>query len=471
MERHRGSEALFAQLWAAVGGSEDARERVSFTTSGTLPCHYPVVDMASASLAAAGLACSELVATCYGTGPMISVDRELAAAWCRRPLRPLGWSDKDRSFANGPYTTADERWVQFHNNYRHHMERHFEVLGISGTEQMSDAVRAWAADELETAIHEAGGAVAASHTPEEWAEHPQGRAVGSEPLIDWTVGNETSPRADWQPEATRPLAGIRVVDMTRVIAGPVATMFLAGCGAEVVRIDPPTFDETGIKHLLLTLGKRCAVLDASTEAGRGQLLDLLAGADVFVHGLRPGVLDALGLTQEVRDELCPGLVEASFNAYGSTGPWRGRRGFDSLIQLSCGIGLECMRRTGSSQPVRLPFSVLDYSTGYLMAAAAIRGLTERAETGRGSRWHGALARTATTLASAAEPDEEPIFSDLSDRVDPTVHVTQFGPARRVPFPVAVAGTHLRWDRPDEPLGSSTPSWATGVRTLSSAITA
>ena len=168
---------------------------------------------------------------------------------------------------------------------------------------------------------------------ESWRHHPQGRAVAVEPLVEVTPTN-AAPVQRWRPHLDRPLDGLRVLDLTRILAGPVATLFLAGYGADVLRIDPPQWEEALAAEV--TLGKRCGRLDAKSAAGLERLRGLVSEADVVVHGYRPGVLAALGLSDDERDLIRPGLIDVSLDAYGWSGPWAARRGFDSLVQMSCG---------------------------------------------------------------------------------------------------------------------------------------
>jgi crotonobetainyl-CoA:carnitine CoA-transferase CaiB-like acyl-CoA transferase len=192
------------------------------------------------------------------------------------------------------------------------------------------------------------------------------------------------------------LKDVRVLDLTRVLAGPVATRFLAGFGANVLRIDPPWWSEPGVEPEV-TIGKRRAGLDLRNVDDRSRFEALLARADVLIHGYRPGALDGLGLGASRRREIAPALIEVSLNAYGWTGPWRGRRGFDSLVQMSSGIADEGMRRTEAAYPVPLPVQALDHATGLLMAAAALRALRLRRDTGKVLSARLSLARTAAML--------------------------------------------------------------------------
>jgi crotonobetainyl-CoA:carnitine CoA-transferase CaiB-like acyl-CoA transferase len=249
-----------------------------------------------------------------------------------------------------------------------------------------------------------------------------------------------------------------VLDLTRVLAGPVATRFLAGFGADVLRIDPPDWDEPSLAPEV-TLGKRCARLDLRKRGDLAAFEKLLAEADVLVHGYRPGALEMLGLDADRRRSIRPQLIDVSLDAYGFDGPWHGRRGFDSLVQMSCGIADAGMRRFDKVRPFPLPVQALDQATGYLLAAAVIRGITARLETGAATTARTSLARVAHTLTSmpAAETGGELAPEgpgDLSDEAEGT----EWGPARRLRAPLTIAGTPMRWNRAPSSLGSSRPEW-------------
>lgn len=260
-----------------------------------------------------------------------------------------------------------------------------------------------------------------------------------------------------------------------------ATRFLAACGAEVLRLDRPGSDESsGVfgRGSDIMLGKRWALLDLRTADGRERFLELLAEADVLVHGYRPGALDSL-VAPEVRAAVRPGLVEVALNAYGWTGPWKDRRGFDTLVQFSGGLAdattawalADPERRTpinalgrlvDAGRPRHLPVEALDFATGYQIAAATLRGLTHRVTTGEGSVSRLSLARTAAMLVGAGQVAEQPeIRLPLDGPYEDRVHVSGDGtPVRRLRFPVTVEETPLFWERPFEAAGSSAPTWCT-----------
>jgi crotonobetainyl-CoA:carnitine CoA-transferase CaiB-like acyl-CoA transferase len=238
----------------------------------------------------------------------------------------------------------------------------------------------------------------------------------------------------------------KVLDLTRVIAGPVATRFLAGLGADVLRIDPPDWNEPAVSPEM-TLGKRSARANFHDAGGIRKLGLLIAEADVIVHGYRADALERLGLGDDAIRELNPGIVDVAIDAYGWSGPWRNRRGFDSLVQMSSGIAF-------GDPPSPLPVQALDHATGYLAAAAVIEGLRRRRETGQGSTARLSLARTALALPLAVV---EPRLSSLS-RHETHPQETPWGPAELLASPLTIDGRLLHWDKPPRDLGADKPVW-------------
>ena len=304
------------------------------------------------------------------------VERRLSSLWFGWSLRPEGWERPSIwDPIAGDYPAADG-WIRLHTNAPHHRAAALTVLGVPGEKtQVARAVAGWEAEALEAAVVRSNGCAAAMRTMAAWATHAQGESVSREPLVIARATDDASD-ARWCPAPDRPLRGIRVLDLTRVLAGPVATRFLAGFGADVLRIDPPSWDEPAVIPDV-TLGKRCARLDLRNAGERAIFVELLRRADVLVHGYRADALEKLGLDAAARRAIRPGLIDVSLDAYGWSGPWRNRRGFDSLVQMSAGIAEAGMRMLGKDRPSPLPVQALDHATGYLMAAAAIRGVTQR----------------------------------------------------------------------------------------------
>lgn len=431
---------------------------VRFCSAGALSSAFAVTEMAAVSIAAAGLAVAALVEQQAGQCFRVQVDRRLSAFWFASSLRPSGWSLPPLwDPIAGDYQTRDG-WIRLHTNAPHHRAVAERVIGpAADREAMARHVLNWSAQELETAIVESGGCAAQMRSWQEWCNHPQGTAVNAEPLVRWERFAAEGARC-WTGSVERPLAGVKVLDLTRILAGPIATRLLAGFGADVLRIDPPGWEEPGVVAEV-TPGKRCARLDLRDSSDRALFERLLADADVLVHGYRADALERLGYGDEQRRALNPALVDISLNAYGWSGPWRLRRGFDSLVQMSTGIAREGMRWQQASRPVPLPVQALDHATGYLMAAAAIRGLSERLATGRGSDARLSLARTAKWLEQQGTvSDELPLLPETADDLDPWPEETPWGPARRLKPPLLVVGAPLKWDRPASRLGACEAVW-------------
>jgi len=461
-------------IWSALDLPAAALDAVTLTGEGGLPSSFAVSELAAASVGAAALAVRELMLL-QGQAPgRVTVDRRLASMWFGWSLHPIGWERPPLWDAvAGDYATADG-WIRLHTNAPHHRAAALAVLGCGeDRDEVARAVAGWSGLALEEAIVAHGGCAAMMRSIAEWQEHPQGRSVASEPLIALTstsasvpvpapapaLGRTPSPARPWSWAAARPLAGLKVLDLTRVLAGPVATRFLAGYGADVLRIDPPGWDEPGVIPEV-TPGKRCARLDLGSPADRAVFERLLASADVVVHGYRPDALERLGYGEAFRRQCNPGLIDVALDAYGWHGPLAGRRGFDSLLQMSCGIADHAMRMQGAGRPVPLPVQALDHATGYLMAAAVVRALIARLTEGRTLQVRLSLARTAKLLIDApfvASLKLAPVPSEPDFLA--TLEQTEWGPARRYRPPVLIEGAVMAWQLPASSLGSSPARWA------------
>jgi hypothetical protein len=399
------------------------------------------------------------VADFVGEASPVTVDRRLASGWFGFSIRPQGWSPAPPWDPIAGDYAAKDGWIRLHTNAPHHRRAAERVLGSwPDRAGMTAAVAGWDKAALESAVVAEGGCAAQMFSLDEWRAHPQGQAVAAEPLIQTEPGSDAV-RALPPVDPARPLAGVKVLDLTRVLAGPVATRFLAGYGAEVLRIDPPGWDEPGVVPEV-TLGKRCARLDLRRDDDRRRFEALLAEADVLVHGYRHGALKGLGFDHFTRRRISPGLVDVALTAYGWSGPWAVRRGFDSLVQMSSGIAAAGMAWAEAAKPVPLPVQALDHATGYLMAAAVMRGLKARAAEGRGVLARLSLARTAKLLIDAGLAAPEPPLAPEGDAdVSPVPEATSWGPALRLRPPVAIAGASMRWSHPAAELGSSDAKWA------------
>lgn len=428
---------------------------VSVVGEGNLLSWFQVTELAVATLGAAGLMLARLGG--LGEPPPVTVDRRLASFWFDMTLRPSGWSMPSPWDPVAGNYRAKTGWIRLHTNVPHHRAAALSVLGVAADRSaVARAVAGWEANALETAVVEAGGCAAEMRSLEALSVHPQGRAVAGEPLIHWRTCPDGAAFSVNVPE--RPLTGLRVLDLTRVLAGPVAGRFLSAYGADVLRIDPPHWDEPGIVPEV-TLGKRCAGLDLHRSDDRATFESLLKQADIFLHGYRPAALERLGYGEDVVRRLNPGVVDVSLDAYGWTGPWAARRGFDSLIQMSSGIADYGMAKQGTDRPYPLPVQALDHATGYLMAAAVLHALREGAKSGYGLSARLSLARTAHLLSQSPAAVPGTIPGETEDDVDPHIEETDWGPARRVRFPLQIEGINGRWNNAAVALRTSPARWA------------
>lgn len=483
---------LLTRLWAGLGGAPDLTDAVTFTGEGSLPSPYALTDLAAASIGLAGTAVGELLTEIGEPLPAVEVDRVLASAWFSLPPPPSApLPGAPRHKHAGDFTfftqlpTADDRWLWLHGIFPSARERIAAALGVpKDIEKVAAIVRNSKADEIEQRLVDGRCVAAASRTPQEWLASPAGAAVDAEPLAHIT--DHPANGSTWRPTPRRPLAGLRVLDLTRVFAGPTGTRFLAALGAEVLRIDRPGSDEviTSIgKGTDQVLGKRWALLDLKTPDGLEQFKRLLAEADVLVHGYRPGGIDEL-ISEEERRAIRPDLIEVALRAYGWTGPWQMRRGFDSVVQFSTGLANATRawaledpdrrvplwlnghqtdingRPLDASRPRHTPVEALDISTGYQIAAAALRGLTKRLRTGAGSTTKVSLARTASlVIREAHNPDPGPeLRIPLDGPWEDRIHTSTSGPVRRLIQPLSIENTPVFWERPAERAGSSAPIW-------------
>lgn len=428
-----------------------------------LPGPFLLGTASAAAIAAAGQAAADLWYERSGQRQRVSINMRRAAAALRsdRYLRidgqppPTPWGD-----ISGLYATADGRWVQLHCNFPHHRDGTAALLGVAPErEQVAAAVAKWNGLALSEALSEAGMCAALVRERSEWEELDQARAVGKLPLFEVIRIGDAPPEP--LPEAERPLSGVRVLDLTRVLAGPVAGRTLAEHGADVLRITsrhlpgfPDSVDiDTG--H-----GKRSANIDLRGVEGRMMLESLSATADVFLQSYRPGALDALGFAPWQLAQMRPGIIYVTLSAYGHEGPWAGRRGFDSLVQSASGIVHE--QSAGAVPPRHLPVQALDYVTGYLLAFGATVALRRRAREGgsylvrcslaQTGRWLWDLGRTRLDRAVLPGLEAEDVGDLLTSSQSRQGLLTHLGPA------VEMSETPPRWDLPSSPLGSDEPRW-------------
>ncbi|MQQ10664.1 acyl-CoA transferase [Epibacterium sp. SM1979] len=415
----------------------------------------PVSTLAIASASAAVSALQSLCASELGHIPDATVDAAAIDHWCKGSVQPANWSMQPQWDRFSRDYRTENGWIRLHTNAEHHRDAALSVLGRPTTpDEVEREITRWDSESLEAAIVEAGGCAAQLRLTRAWHTHPQGRALSLEPIVAWDEAPSHPCR--WNlTSSQRPMSGLRVLDATRVLAGPVATRFLASLGADVLRIDPPDWNEDG-NAIEMTVGKTCAGLDLRDKQDRATFRRLIQTADVLVHGYRADALEKLGFGVDACRALNPGLITVCLNAYGWTGPWTNRRGFDSLVQRS--TGLAEVRDNGV---VALPYQVLDHATGYLMAATALHALRYQREHGKTLSARLSLARQAKLLldhrgdrATQCAPFE----ATQHRRYQEDLEQTDWGPVRRLRPAYMIAGIDSGWDRPAHHLRSDVPAW-------------
>ncbi|MGE3287163.1 MAG: CoA transferase [Pseudonocardia sp.] len=477
------ADAALADAWMQLGGEPSAPARLTVsgparTLASALPC-------TTAGIAAVGA--SLLAAT--GPGTPVGLDtRQLAVAVrSERYLRRDGASPGSPFDPLSAFHRAADRWIRLHANYPWHRAAALRVLGCADDlDAVRRAIADWDAVELETALHDAGGVAAACRTEAEWAEGEAGYSAGD----PGAPGQDTPDHAHGRPAGAharpgsaharpsgahtaadlplverrdlapapprRPAGSLRVLDLTRVIAGPVATRTLAVHGADVLRVDPSDRPEIALQAWDMLPGKRSALADL---ADRDTREELLRGADVVVTGYRPGALDRFGLAPEALAQRHPGLTVVTLSAWGHRGPWAGRRGFDSLVQVACGIAVREAGPgwTGETPPGALPAQLLDHATGYLIAAGTLRAVADQRE--RGGTPHVRLSLLGTAQWLLGLPPET---GPDPGEVDPDPYLQEIdAPDGRLTLaipPGSVGGHPLRWGPPPPSFGTAAAAW-------------
>ena len=451
-----------ARLWADSGMPVEALNHVVLTgTEPVLPSSFAVGTVAQVSVAAAALAAATLHHEAGGRVQAVAVDMRHAAVEFRseRLHRIDGQKPPELWDAlAGIYPTKDGGWVRLHTNFSHHRANVLQLLGCEPNRAaVAAALLKWDATAFETTATAGDMVVAAYRSLAEWQAHPHAREVETVPLVQITrTGN-----APMEPlrRGDRPLSGMRVLDLTRVIAGPVCGRTLAAHGADVLLITSPKLPNLDDLIVDTGRGKLSAQLDLTQGADRATLYDLLAEADIFVQGYRPGGIAAKGLSPEQAARIRPGIIYGTISAYGSMGPWSQKRGFDSLVQTATGLNAEEAAAARQSEPKPLPAQALDHASGYLLAFGILAALRRR--TIEGGSWHVqvSLVRTAHWLRSLGRIAGGLDCPEL-ENYDEFLEFSDFaaGKLRATRHSAKLSVTPARWNRPSVPTGTHPPVW-------------
>ena len=454
-----------------IAGWDEERTQGLTITGGTdpiLPTSFRIGDTSTAALSAVGLAVSDLWESRMGRRQEVSVDARRATASLRsgKYMQMDGASvSTERNTVMGVYPTKDGRWSYLHCNFPNHRAAALSVLGVAeDRDAVTKAVAKWDAQDLEDAIIEAKGAGGMVRTMEEWTKHPQAAAIANLPLMEIVKIANSPPEA--LPEGSRPLSGVRVLDLTRVLAGPTCARTLAEHGADVMKITGAHLPNIGYQEYDTGHGKLNAQLDLREVKDMDTLRELVSQTDVFSQGYRPGTLGGRGLSPEELAGLRPGIVYISLCAFSHMGPWASRRGFDTVVQTVSGI----TNRQGdlfpgaTPGPQFYPVSAIDYLTGYLMAFGGMVALNRRVHEGGSWLVRISLAQVGRWLVSQGEipeadlknipaeftPEEIASWSTVSDT--PMGKLGHLGPV------LSLSETPPRWVRTSVPLGHHDPVW-------------
>lgn len=432
-----------------------------------------VEGLAVSSVREAARAAATLAARRGAHLPVLVDSRDVAAAFDSfRHLRVAGRAPQGFAPLSSFYPAADG-WVRVHANYPHHRQAVLTALAVAGGDddatvraRVATAVAAVPAHAVETRVRAAAGVAAALRTPAQWRAHEHGRSVAARPLVDVRVTG--TPSGAGAPSDDLPMTGLRILDLTRVIAGPTATRLLGALGADVLRLDPPGRPELLDQHLDTGFAKRSAVADLADRATRARVDELVAAADVVVSGYRPGALAAFGLDGGSLLARRPGLVVAELSAWGAAGPWGRERGFDSIVQVATGIGHRYRRADDAApdgwRPGALPVQALDHAAGYLLAATVMRLLAGRADAGGGVA-RISLARVAEELLRLPAPDRQPTGGTPASDAAPGGRApatrrreSAYGPLEYLPPPLVIRDDRLDYPTPPQQYGSAQLAW-------------
>jgi crotonobetainyl-CoA:carnitine CoA-transferase CaiB-like acyl-CoA transferase len=426
-----------------------------------LPSSFAVGAAAQSSIAAAALAACELGHARGAPRQEVTVDMLHAALEC------TGWFSIDGRVPelwdafSGLYRAADGA-VRIHANFAHHREGALRLLGldpaVAKRVDAEAAMQSWKALDFEEAAAARGLVATALRTFDEWDATPQGRALVPQPLFTIERVGDAPPMALPPLDVNaRPLSGVRVLDLTRILAGPVGGRALAAYGADVMLVNSPNLPN--IEAIADTSrGKLSAHVDLKSDTGRDALARLLKEAHVFIQGYRPGGLTALGFGADVAARVRPGIVHVSLSAYGTQGPWASRRGFDSLVQTAMGFNRAEGEAAGDGKPRPLPMQILDEASGYLIAMGAAAALWRQQREGGSWRVQVSLAQTGHWLRGLGRVEGGLQIAKPDTTRFLETSASGFGELRGFSHSAQLSRTPATWTRPSMPPGSHPPVW-------------
>ncbi len=444
----------------ALGRLELAGDIVVDGNDPVLATPWPVGEVAAVALARAGDAAAQLARRAGGDpGPVRTDVGDAAAATISFALMRVDGASMARTNADNPwvgrYRCADGRWIHLHGGFPPLVDRLAALLDLpcdADEATIATAVSRRESGPLEDAVAERRGCAAIIRTEDEWRRHPQGELVDSWPTVAHT-DRDTRARTRWSPSPTRPLDGLRVLDLTRVLAGPTCGRTLAAFGADVLHVRGPSVPVVPAFVVDTGHGKRQAHADVTDPDDRATLRRVALDADVVVQGYRPGVVDRYGLDEaSLRTDGFEG-VYASVSAFGHAGPWSDRAGWEQLAQSTSGL---CLDPLGDERPTMLPCAATDYTTGFVVAAGIMDALDASLVDGRSKRVDGSLCQTAAWILRVGRFGGSTPPSGFAPAMWRSE--TGFGIVDHLGPCVEVDGLDVGWLRPTTPLGDGVLAW-------------
>ncbi|KAK4068007.1 hypothetical protein Trihar35433_6567 [Trichoderma harzianum] len=368
----------------------------------------------------------------------------------------------------GLHKTADG-YVRIHDNFPNHALGTLQLLGLPPTasrQDVAEKVAQWKSVDLETEATEKGKlAIYALRSYAEWDALPQASDIDDNPILIKQLA-PGPPKTLPETTSSRCLQGIRILEMSRVIAAPVAGKTLAAHGADVLWVTSPNLPNQPGLDRDLSRGKRTIQLDIHNPDEKERLLELLRSCDVFIQGYRPGSLAAYGLSPEELQKANPDIICANLSAFGPSGPWSQRRGYDSLVQTCTGMNVSEAEHFGAGEPARvMPCQALDHAAGYLLATGITAALHRRAQVGGSWVVDVSLAGVMKYLRSLGQYPGKTGFESQDVQALEDVHPdfletkdTAFGSMRAVSHSASVEGCEVGWEEMPKPLGSDEARW-------------
>jgi crotonobetainyl-CoA:carnitine CoA-transferase CaiB-like acyl-CoA transferase len=459
------SQEQLQHLWSLAGGDASALSQVELTgAEPALPGIYKVGVQAQSVIAATGLAAAAVHQARGGPAQDVSLSMRHAAAAFRSESY-IRVNDVKVRLAFDPvhgfYQCGDGGWVQVHGNYPQHRMAGAELLHCAysrgGMQRVFDGMSAAEVEDLFAANMLP---IARMRSEEEWNAHPQSAALDAQPILILEKIGEAAPRP-LPPAAERPLQGLKVLDLTKVIAGPVCGRTLTEHGAEVLQITSGHMAHAMSLIIDANRGNQTVYLDLRKQVQVDRLKALALEADIFVQGYRPGTLAARGLGPEQLAEARPGIVYVSLSAFGHAGPWSHRRGFDSIVQTCSGIGHAGGVAVGADGMHHLPCQALDHASGYLMALGGMMARLKQSQEGGSWLVRVSLARTGRWLQSLGKVDAlgvpDPQLEDIADLIE-DYGQTHFGHMTGVKPAAQLSATPGFWASKTVPPGAHTAEW-------------